>query len=1366
MRRSRSAIAAMLLAAALTAQMPAVVTAAATAASPSATSTGGGQEGSPAAVDPFLAETIARPAVAAVDIGEGGAAPAVQPSRHGPLTEGTADRIAAAGGDMLRLEFVGGRLPTADEAAAMGATVVQAIDGVALIEVRADRAAALAQTLGTGEVREPVQLHTPRQEIIPPPSGMGPIKSSIADTVVEWKTRGFIGQGVKIGMVDTFDATLLDQEIAAGELPPIPTDHRTCIDNGQPCPFGTPGARGGNALAEGIADMAPGVDFYLAELGSVTDFVPAIDWFAANGVTILEFPSTVPFDGPGDGTGPADWIVDYASTKGMMWFNSAGDAAKWPTDEYIYVGAYWRGVWNDPDYDRWLNFSGTDESLGAYCGALMGLRWSDWGASKTDYDLYVTDLNIATRGNSSTKKLIGNANQALAGAQPLEANDFRWLCNSDPSLGPVYDTNHDGFVSLWVYRTTRTSASPTGDIIELMVQNGWLEYSTVAGSVAVPFADSKNPLEVTVAAELGSEWLPLPSQGPTNDGRAKPDFISGGCLDSLAAGYGTGCSTNGWIGSEAATAFAVGYAAVAASAFDFPTPNHLLRYLRDNTSQHRPVYSATTGPPKSNQSGWGYLQLAGIPRPVEPAVFKPLTPTRVLDTRGAPMGPIGVYEAGALPPDTTLSIPRPNSPEPGTVAYVFNIAVVKATAPGWAAFYPHGWSFPGAVSVLNVSEAGETRANLMVVPLESAYDIYLSAGGHVIVDLVGVFVQSQHNAGRLVTWPSTEPVVDTRTCLGLAECDGTGVAANSFTDITFRGMAPTGDPLLAVPDNATAVMLEVTADTPTNYGWVSVVPGGTSAITVSNINVQAGRSATNAVIVRIDGAANGVARIFSSTATHFQVSVVGYFSGDTGPADPSGMFVSLAPARALDTRLNGGSPVPAGDTRHVALDTSGVPTDAIAALINNVSVKPPAAGTVSVGADGVTPVVALSVGAPGTVVAAAAVGRVVDADVTLSPSMTSHLVTDVYGYFAGPRYEPPPDGALTLLADLGGLTVSDVSISDDGSRIGFVGYDNQATDWRKDRNFYTVDTSAPALVAHPALKGLLHGTLSGDGTKVAVTTPFALAPTDTDFTLDLYRYDLVTETATFEADMPDAVYPYGAAPQISDDGSVILLLTGSPMMAGDDLTTPDLYVVEHGAGAVERVDALGLVVASPSYYMTPPALSGDGQVIAWACRQGGGVGHDSVCYVRRGLDRGALPGPSGAILVNVALDDTGTNVSASCRLQDCAAVLAPLATGTWSTRSADGSGGIVTGAGDLSDDATVQLVHTADPASPMACDQAGCTTVNRTWNGMIPTFPNIQVGFGRLSGDGQWVVLLSNATNLLPAGQNPTQGLYVYHLPT
>jgi len=56
--------------------------------------------------------------------------------------------------------------------------------------------------------------------------------------------------------------------------------------------------------------------------------------------------------------------------------------------------------------------------------------------------------------------------------------------------------------------------------------------------------------------------------------------------------------------------------------------------------------------------------------------------------------------------------------------------------------------------------------------------------------------------------------------------------------------------------------------------------------------------------------------------------------------------------------------------------------------------------------------------------------------------------------------------------------------------------------------------------------------------------------------------------------------------------------------------------------------------------------------------------------------------------------------------------------------------------------------------------------VNRTWNGMIPTFPNIQVGFGRLSGDGQWVVLLSNATNLLPAGQNPTQGLYVYHLPT
>ena len=129
------------------------------------------------------------------------------------------------------------------------------------------------------------------------------------------------------------------------------------------------------------------------------------------------------------------------------------------------------------------------------------------------------DVKIAT-GTVSTAIRITDFNQA-AGAAPLEGNDLRWLCNSNPAMGPVYDTNQDGYIALKGKRSLRsTAASATGDIMELEVLNGYFEYAVDANSIAVPFADSKNLGEATVIGQTSRGG----SHGPTNDGRVKPDL--------------------------------------------------------------------------------------------------------------------------------------------------------------------------------------------------------------------------------------------------------------------------------------------------------------------------------------------------------------------------------------------------------------------------------------------------------------------------------------------------------------------------------------------------------------------------------------------------------------------------------------------------------------------------------------------------------------------------------------------------------------------------------------------------------------------------------------------------------------------------
>lgn len=97
--------------------------------------------------------------------------------------------------------------------------------------------------------------------------------------------------------------------------------------------------------------------------------------------------------------------------------------------------------------------------------------------------------------------------------------------------------------------------------------------------------------------------------------------------------------------------------------------------------------------------------------------------------------------------------------------------------------------------------------------------------------------------------------------------------------------------------------MSVTIDQPAANGFLSVTPGNVSVASTSNLNYQAGRSATMMAIVPINGAAAGAIKVYTSATAHVQVDLLGWFSGTVDPDDPAGLYVPVRPHRQLDGTL-------------------------------------------------------------------------------------------------------------------------------------------------------------------------------------------------------------------------------------------------------------------------------------------------------------------------------------------------------------------------------------------------------------------------------------------------------------------------------
>lgn len=256
-------------------------------------------------------------------------------------------------------------------------------------------------------------------------------------------------------------------------------------------------------------------------------------------------------------------------------------------------------------------------------------------------------------------------------------------------------------------------------------------------------------------------------------------------------------------------------------------------------------------------------------------VFSALPPTRVLDTRNSTGGHQGRVGAGGVVPLRVTGLNGVPSAGVGTV--VLNVTVVGPSTASYVTVWADGGSRPGT-SNLNFS-AGQTVPNLVIAPVSAAgvVDLYNNAGTvDLLVDVAGYgSVTNQHVSrtghgadGALFAPVAPTRILDTRNATGVGTT--TPVGANQAISVAVAGHD-------GVPAGATAVALNVTATAATAATYVTVYPGGTTRPVASSLNVSAGVTIANQVIVPVGP--DGTVAFYNHVGTvHLIADLAGYYT--------------------------------------------------------------------------------------------------------------------------------------------------------------------------------------------------------------------------------------------------------------------------------------------------------------------------------------------------------------------------------------------------------------------------------------------------------------------------------------------------------
>jgi subtilisin family serine protease len=397
-----------------------------------------------------------------------------------------------------------------------------------------------------------------------------------------WHAAGFTGSGVKVAILDLGFAGYAS--LLGSELPVSVVTHSCRADDD----ITGGGEKHGTGVAEIVHEVAPDAQLYLVNFNTDVEYAECVDWIVAQGVDVINHSVGWFGSGPGDGTGPINDTAAGAVSDGVFWANAAGNQAQ----------RHWAGPWQDSDGDTWLNFSGTDEgddiSVGAGQTVVAILKWDDpFGGSCNNYDLYLkrpNGSNAAWSTNSQT-------------------------CFQDPVEVLSYTSAVSATYSLYIRRANANGLAH----FHLYTFHQDLQYQVAAGSLVEP-ADNPNVLAVGAVPWSSPTTVEFfSSQGPTEDGRVKPN---------LAGPDGVSNATYGsFFGTSASSPHVAGAAALVLQAHAGWTPAEVVSFLEGHA-----VDLGAAGP--DNVYGAGRLDLG---QPETPSTATPTpTPTQTATATATP----------------------------------------------------------------------------------------------------------------------------------------------------------------------------------------------------------------------------------------------------------------------------------------------------------------------------------------------------------------------------------------------------------------------------------------------------------------------------------------------------------------------------------------------------------------------------------------------------------------------------------------------------------------------------------------------------------------------------------------------------------
>ena len=409
---------------------------------------------------------------------------------------------------------------------------------------------------------------------------MRPIRHAVVSEGVQtmkahlWHNQNIKGQGVNIAILDSgFQRLLATQQ--GGDLP-------SGLQIEYPGGYHTSSSEHGTGCAEIVHDIAPEARLYLYLVNDVLDFENSVDRAIHNDIDIISCSIGITTSW-GDGKGIVCDVANRAYNNGILFVNSVGNEAQ----------STIHGYFTDSDGDGFHDFGDFNivnlENVNAGDDISVYLLWDDFPFTSENYDL----LLYRSTGLSTTASYVTSDRTVERNTRPLASVKYsNYLSSARYHVG-IKKSSTARFMNFRLISANHEFHK---------------KYVTSSRSIAEP-SDAEGV--VAVGAIRSSRYIYGPqegysSQGPTMDGRIKPDIMGPTGVKTYAY------DSQDFHGTSAAAPHVAGAAALILSANPELTVSELRNKLFEAT-----VDMGSLG--KDNIYGHGRLDLSQID--ITPSVF-------------------------------------------------------------------------------------------------------------------------------------------------------------------------------------------------------------------------------------------------------------------------------------------------------------------------------------------------------------------------------------------------------------------------------------------------------------------------------------------------------------------------------------------------------------------------------------------------------------------------------------------------------------------------------------------------------------------------------------------------------------------------